>query len=66
MFIMAAGLGTRMKSDLPKVLHRIAGRPMLHWVVAAARELTEYLRTHPNDPPARRVLASLQVPGGGQ
>ena len=37
MFIMAAGLGTRMKSDLAKVLHRIAGRPMLHWVVTAAR-----------------------------
>src|SRR4051812_41999213 len=36
-FIMAAGLGTRMKSDLPKVLHCIAGRPMLHWVVTAAR-----------------------------
>src|SRR5204862_3598356 len=36
-FIMAAGLGTRMKSDLAKVLHRIAGRPMLHWVVTAAR-----------------------------
>ncbi|HEU4735049.1 MAG TPA: bifunctional UDP-N-acetylglucosamine diphosphorylase/glucosamine-1-phosphate N-acetyltransferase GlmU [Kofleriaceae bacterium] len=34
---MAAGLGTRMKSDLPKVLHRIAGRTMIHWVVAAAR-----------------------------
>ncbi len=32
----------------------------------AARELTEYLRTHPKDPPARRVLASLQVPGGGE
>ena len=26
-----------MKSDLPKVLHRIAGRPLLHWVVTAAR-----------------------------
>ncbi len=36
-FIMAAGLGTRMKSDTPKVLHKIAGRPMLHWVVTAAR-----------------------------
>jgi bifunctional UDP-N-acetylglucosamine pyrophosphorylase / glucosamine-1-phosphate N-acetyltransferase len=34
---MAAGLGTRMKSDLPKVLHRIAGRGMIHWVVTAAR-----------------------------
>ena len=36
-FIMAAGLGTRMKSDTAKVLHMIAGRPMLHWVVTAAR-----------------------------
>jgi bifunctional UDP-N-acetylglucosamine pyrophosphorylase/glucosamine-1-phosphate N-acetyltransferase len=26
-----------MKSETPKVLHRIAGRPMLHWVVTAAR-----------------------------
>lgn len=34
--IMAAGLGTRMKSDTAKVLHRIAGRPMLHWVINAA------------------------------
>ena len=34
---MAAGLGTRMKSDTPKVLHKVAGRPMLHWVVTAAR-----------------------------
>jgi bifunctional UDP-N-acetylglucosamine pyrophosphorylase/glucosamine-1-phosphate N-acetyltransferase len=36
-FIMAAGLGTRMKSDMAKVLHKVAGRPLLHWVVTAAR-----------------------------
>jgi len=36
-FVMAAGLGTRMKSDLAKVLHKVAGRPMIHWVVGAAR-----------------------------
>jgi bifunctional UDP-N-acetylglucosamine pyrophosphorylase/glucosamine-1-phosphate N-acetyltransferase len=36
-FIMAAGLGTRMKSDTAKVLHKVAGRPMLHWVVTTAR-----------------------------
>ena len=35
--IMAAGLGTRMKSETPKVLHKVAGRPLLHWVVTAAR-----------------------------
>ena len=27
--VLAAGKGTRMKSDLPKVLHRVAGRPMI-------------------------------------
>jgi len=35
--IMAAGHGTRMRSALPKVLHPVCGRPMLHWVIAAAR-----------------------------
>jgi len=35
--ILAAGKGTRMKSSLPKVLHRAAGRPLLQWVVDAAR-----------------------------
>src|SRR4051812_30419675 len=35
--IMAAGQGTRMKSQLPKVLHPVCGVPMVHWVVAAAR-----------------------------
>jgi 2-C-methyl-D-erythritol 4-phosphate cytidylyltransferase len=28
--VMAAGRGTRMKSRLPKVLHRLAGRPLLY------------------------------------
>lgn len=35
--IMAAGRGTRMRSVLPKVLHPVCGRPMLHWVIGAAR-----------------------------
>jgi bifunctional UDP-N-acetylglucosamine pyrophosphorylase / glucosamine-1-phosphate N-acetyltransferase len=34
--ILAAGKGTRLKSRLPKVLHRIAGRPLLGHVIAAA------------------------------
>jgi len=32
--LLAAGLGTRMKSALPKALHRIAGRPMLNHLIA--------------------------------
>ncbi|HEX6898946.1 MAG TPA: bifunctional UDP-N-acetylglucosamine diphosphorylase/glucosamine-1-phosphate N-acetyltransferase GlmU [Thermoanaerobaculia bacterium] len=36
--ILAAGKGTRMKSSLPKVLHRAAGQPLLQWVIDAARE----------------------------
>jgi bifunctional UDP-N-acetylglucosamine pyrophosphorylase / glucosamine-1-phosphate N-acetyltransferase len=37
--IMAAGKGTRMKSKLPKVLHKLAGRALLHHVVDTAASL---------------------------
>ncbi|GGZ01902.1 bifunctional UDP-N-acetylglucosamine diphosphorylase/glucosamine-1-phosphate N-acetyltransferase GlmU [Novosphingobium colocasiae] len=37
--VLAAGKGTRMKSDLHKVLHPIAGRPMLDHLLASAEEL---------------------------
>src|SRR5215831_11911441 len=35
--ILAAGQGKRMRSTLPKVLHRAAGLPLLAWVIEAAR-----------------------------
>jgi bifunctional UDP-N-acetylglucosamine pyrophosphorylase / glucosamine-1-phosphate N-acetyltransferase len=37
---MAAGLGTRMRSRMPKVLHPLLGRPMLAYVLDATREAT--------------------------
>lgn len=36
--ILAAGKGTRMQSDLPKVLFPVLGRPMLHWVLDAMQQ----------------------------
>lgn len=36
--ILAAGQGTRMKSALPKVLHPLAGRPLVHYPIRAALE----------------------------
>ncbi|MBS0286463.1 MAG: bifunctional UDP-N-acetylglucosamine diphosphorylase/glucosamine-1-phosphate N-acetyltransferase GlmU [Proteobacteria bacterium] len=38
--VLAAGQGTRMKSSLPKVLHPLAGKPMLAHVIDAARALS--------------------------
>ncbi len=38
--ILAAGKGTRMKSHLPKVMHEIAGRPMIGWLIEVAESLS--------------------------
>lgn len=37
--ILAAGQGTRMKSSLSKVLHKVAGRTMLNWVISLAKDI---------------------------
>ncbi len=41
--VLAAGEGTRMRSETPKVLHPVCGRPMLGHVLAAGRELAPEL-----------------------
>ena len=38
--LLAAGQGTRMKSDLPKVLHPLCGKPMLWHVLESLKEVT--------------------------
>ena len=38
MIILAAGKGTRMKSPLPKVLHPVAGRPMIEKIILASKK----------------------------
>jgi len=74
--ILAAGQGTRMRSDLPKVLHRIGGRPMLARVVDTARELAparvvvvyghggERVRECLSEPDLRWVLQDQQLGTG--
>ncbi len=39
--ILAAGQGTRMKSDTPKVLHEISGKPMLFHTIEAAQAVSD-------------------------
>jgi len=41
--ILAAGEGKRMKSDLPKVLHPLCGKPMLEYIIESAAELTKQI-----------------------
>jgi bifunctional UDP-N-acetylglucosamine pyrophosphorylase/glucosamine-1-phosphate N-acetyltransferase len=52
--ILAAGQGTRMKSELPKVLHQVGGRAMLDWVIAAVRGagVSRIVVVAPNSAPA--------------
>ena len=40
--ILAAGKGTRMNSDLPKVCHKCLDHPMVHYVINAAKEAGAY------------------------
>ena len=42
--VLAAGKGTRMKSDLPKVLVEAGGRPMIDHVLAESRDKPHGLR----------------------
>ncbi|MGB6449878.1 MAG: bifunctional UDP-N-acetylglucosamine diphosphorylase/glucosamine-1-phosphate N-acetyltransferase GlmU [Steroidobacteraceae bacterium] len=74
--ILAAGQGKRMRSDLPKVLQPLAGRPLLQHVIATARALDpasihvvyghggERVREALRDEPVSWVLQSRQLGTG--
>ncbi|MDF1499042.1 MAG: bifunctional UDP-N-acetylglucosamine diphosphorylase/glucosamine-1-phosphate N-acetyltransferase GlmU [Anaerolineales bacterium] len=52
--ILAAGLGTRMKSRIPKVLHELGGKPLVRWSVEACTKAV-------GAPPT--VIVGLDMPG---
>jgi len=59
--ILAAGLGTRMKSDVPKVLHEVCGRPMLAYVIDAALSVSPERVVVVTGPDQDAVAAILPV-----
>ena len=77
--VLAAGEGTRMKSDTPKVLHELAGLPLLGHVLSTAHALdasdvivvlrhqidriTEYVHTHF---PRTAIVEQDEIPGTGR
>jgi bifunctional UDP-N-acetylglucosamine pyrophosphorylase/glucosamine-1-phosphate N-acetyltransferase len=62
--IMAAGHGTRMRSAVPKVLHPVCGRPMVEWVVDAARgagATRVVCVTRPGEGVAERLNGTVEI-----
>ena len=62
--IMAAGHGTRMRSELPKVLHPVCGRPMVEWVIDAARSAGAdrvVCVTRPGEGVAERLNGTVEI-----
>jgi len=60
--ILAAGLGKRMRSELPKVCHKLGGRPLLHAVLDVASKLNPEQMTavvSPNMPEVTQVVEAF-------
>mgnify|MGYP002651899464 CR=1 FL=1 len=61
--VLAAGQGTRMKSALPKVMHPIGGRSLLHHAIAAAAAAHPGVDVAVAVPFTLIALAAERVPG---
>ena len=61
--VLAAGKGVRMNSRIPKVLHPVAGRPMLLWSMAAARAVEPARTLVVTNPSQDGVQAALNGEG---
>ena len=59
--IMAAGLGTRMKSSVPKHLHLLLGRRLVDWVIEATREVGPEPLVVVASPDHRDAYAGVEV-----
>lgn len=57
--VLGAGEGTRMAAILPKVIHRVAGRPMIRWVLDAVAPLEPAQTVVVVNPDADQVVANL-------
>src|SRR5688572_20749729 len=64
--ILAAGMGKRMHSDLPKVLHTLAGKPLLGHVLDAAYSLKPAKLVVVYGHGGEKVRAAVDAPDGGQ
>ncbi|HSB38670.1 MAG TPA: bifunctional UDP-N-acetylglucosamine diphosphorylase/glucosamine-1-phosphate N-acetyltransferase GlmU [Gaiellaceae bacterium] len=59
--MLAAGLGTRMRSETPKHLHPLLGRRLADWVVEAVRELAPEPLVVVTSPDARDAFEGVEV-----
>src|SRR6201986_1446972 len=60
--VMAAGIGTRMKSATPKHLHPLLGRRMVDWVVEAARGAGVQRIVVVGSPQTHSLLEGVEAP----
>ena len=59
--VLAAGLGTRMRSETPKHLHPLLGRRLADWVIEAVRELRPERLVVVTSPDAKDAFAGVEV-----